>query len=172
MFARGQGGLGYSVPAAIGAAAARPNARIVTVAGDGAFSYTIGELATQAQYKQKIINVVINNGKLGWIKMWQELYFNNIVSVELEREGMVPGYAAAAQALGLLGIYVEKPNDIGPALDRAFAHDGPSVIEVRIDENATPIHSFKRRLQEKSTSPRVRPGTVYKLRDWKISPNL
>lgn len=172
LFARGQGGLGYSVPGAIGAAAIRPNARIVTVAGDGAFSYTIGELATQAQYNQRIVNVVINNGKLGWIQLWQELYFNNVQSAVLETQSVRPGYAAAGQALGLLGIYVEHPDEIGPALDRAFAHDGPSVVEVRIDDRATPIHSFKRRLREKSDTPFPRPGTVYKLREWKVSPDL
>ena len=172
LFARGQGGLGYAVPGAIGAAAVRPNARIVTVAGDGAFSYTIGELATMCQYNQKVVNVVINNGKLGWIQLWQELYFNNVQSVDLESQSSVPGYAGAAAALGLLGIYVEKPDEIGPALDRAFAHDGPSVVEVRIDDRATPIHSFKRRLREKSDTPFPRPGTVYRLRDWKVSPDL
>lgn len=172
LFARGQGGLGYSVPGAIGAAAVRPDARIVTVAGDGAFSYTIGELATQAQYNQRIVNIVINNGKLGWIQLWQELYFNNVQSAVLETQSVIPGYAGAAEALGLLGIYVEKPDEIGPALDRAFAHDGPSVVEVRIDDRATPIHSFKRRLREKTETPYPRPGTVYKLRDWKISPDL
>ena len=172
LFARGQGGLGYSVPGAIGAAAVAPDATVVTVAGDGAFSYTIGELATQAQYGQKVVNVVINNGKLGWIQLWQELYFNNVQSAVLETQSVKPGYAGAAQALGLLGIYVENPEDIGPALDRAFAHDGPSVVEVRIDDRATPIHSFKRRLREKSDTPFARPGTVYKLRDWKKSPDL
>ncbi|MGO4853295.1 thiamine pyrophosphate-binding protein [Phaeovulum sp. W22_SRMD_FR3] len=172
LFARGQGGLGYAVPGAIGAAATRPDARIVTVAGDGAFSYTIGELATQAQYNQRVVNVVINNGKLGWIQLWQEIYFGNVQSANLESQGSTPGYAAAAAGLGLLGIYVEKPDEIGPALDRAFAHDGPSVVEVRIDDRATPIHSFKRRMKEQNAKPRPRPGTVYKLRQYKISPDL
>ena len=173
VFARGQGGLGYSVPGAIGAATVMPEgARIVTLAGDGAFSYTIGELATQAQYGLRIVNVVINNGRLGWIQMWQELYFKNVQSAELERQGYVPGYAAAASGLGLKGIYVEKPDEIGAALDEAFAHDGPSVVEVRIDDRATPIHSFKRRMHEAEDKERPRPGTVYKLRDWKVSPDL
>ncbi|MDR7127657.1 thiamine pyrophosphate-binding protein, partial [Pseudotabrizicola sp. 4114] len=173
LYARGQGGLGYSVPGAIGAATVvAKGARVVTVAGDGAFSYTIGELATQAQYNQRIVNVVINNGKLGWIQLWQEIYFKNVQSAELETQSSVPGYAAAAQGLGLLGIYVDKPDDIGAALDRAFAHDGPSVVEVRIDDRATPIHSFKRRMREPEDKPRPRPGTVYKLRDWKVSPDL
>ncbi|MCE6953124.1 thiamine pyrophosphate-binding protein [Cereibacter sphaeroides] len=173
LFARGQGGLGYSVPGAIGAAAVAPKgARVVTLAGDGAFSYTIGELATQAQYGQKIVNIVINNGKLGWIQLWQEIFFKNVQSAELETQSVVPGYAAAASGLGLKGIYVSNPADIGAALDEAFAHDGPSVVEVRIDDRATPIHSFKRRMRESEDKPRPRPGTVYKLRDWKVSPDL
>ena len=172
LFARGQGGLGYSVPGAIGAAATRPGTRIVTVAGDGAFSYTVGELATQAQFNQRVVNVVINNGRLGWIQLWQEIFFKNVQSAMLEAEGVQPGFAAAARALGLKGFYVEDPAEIGAALDAAFAHDGPSVVEVRIDDRATPIHSFKRRMREGAETPRPRPGTVYKLRDWKVSPDL
>jgi acetolactate synthase-1/2/3 large subunit len=163
---------GYSPPAASGAAETRPDARIVTVAGDGAFSYTIGELATQAQRNQKVVNVVLNNGRLGWIQLWQEIFFKNVQSALLESQSCHPGFAAAASALGLAGFYAEKPEDIGPALDAAFAHDGPSVVEVRIDDLATPIHSFKRRMREGGDSPRPRPGTVYKLRDWKVSPDL
>ncbi len=172
LYARGQGGLGYSVPGAIGVAAIRPDVRVVTVAGDGAFSYTIGELATQAQNNQRIVNVVINNGRLGWIQLWQDVFFKNVQSAMLETHNMQPGYAAAGAALGLKGIYVEKPEEIAPALDEAFAHDGPSVVEVRIDDLATPIHSFKKRIKEGSDKPKPRPGTVYKLRDWKISPDL
>jgi acetolactate synthase-1/2/3 large subunit len=172
LFARGQGGLGYSVPGAIGAAATRPGTRIVTVAGDGAFSYTVGELVTQAQFNQRVVNVVINNGRLGWIQLWQEIFFKNVQSALLEAPGVTPNFAMAAQALGLKGFYVEDPAEIGAALDAAFAHDGPSVVEVRIDDRATPIHSFKRRMREGADKPRPRPGTVYKLRDWKISPDL
>lgn len=172
LYARGQGGLGYSTPAAIGAAEMRPGVRIVTVAGDGGFSYTIGELATQAQRNQRVVNIVLNNGRLGWIQLWQEIFFKNVQSALLESQSCQPNFAAAAAGLGLKGIYVEKPDDIGPALDEAFAHDGPSVVEIRIDDLATPIHSFKRRMREGGDSPRPRPGTVYKLRDWKTSPGL
>lgn len=171
LYARGQGGLGYSVPGAIGAAATRPEARVVTVSGDGAFSYTIGELATQLQQNQRVVNIVLNNGRLGWIQLWQQLYFGNVQSALLETQSARPGFAAASAGLGLLGIYVETPDQIEAALDQAFAHDGPSVVEFRINDLATPIHSFKRRLKE-GGQIRPRPGTVYKLRDWKISPEL
>ena len=176
VYARGQGGLGYSVPGAIGVAAVRPEVRVITVAGDGAFSYTVGELTTMAYNNQRVVNVVLNNGRLGWINLWQNIFFkNNVQSTMLETSESVPGYAAAAAALGLKGIYVEDPNDIGKALDEAFAHHGPSVVEVRISDLATPIHSFKRRMAqgaEDNAKELPLPGTVYKLRDWKISPDL
>lgn len=172
LYARGQGGLGYSTPAAIGAAETLPGTRIVTVAGDGAFSYTIGELATQSQRHQKVVNVVLNNGRLGWIQLWQEIFFKNVQSALLESQSCHPNFAAAGEALGLKGFYVETPDQLGPALDAAFAYDGPSVVEVRIDDLATPIHSFKRRMREGADAPRPRPGTVYKLRDWKVSPDI
>lgn len=83
-----------------------------------------------------------------------------------------PKKRPAARALGLKGTYVEKPGEIAAALDAAFGHDGPSLVEARIDDQATPIHSFKRRLSQDADQPRPRPGTVYKLREWKISPDL
>jgi acetolactate synthase-1/2/3 large subunit len=173
LFARGQGGLGYSVPAAIGAATVvMKGAHVVTVAGDGAFSYTVGELATQAMLNLPIINVVVNNGKLGWIHLWQEIFFDNNISCDLETQSTVPKYAKAATAMGLKGIYVTSPDEISGALDDAFAHQGPSVIEVRIDERATPLFSMKRRTEEPADNPRKRPGQVYRLRDWRVSPDL
>jgi acetolactate synthase-1/2/3 large subunit len=174
LYARGQGGLGYSVPAAIGAGCLQRDrgARVVTVAGDGGHSFAIGELASLAQERLPVVNIVLNNGTLGWLQMWQEFYFSNLrQSVDLATDGR-PDYAAAAEALGLLGIRVRMPEEIGPALDRAFAHPGPSVVEVLIDPRATPIHSFRRRLAAEPGRPMPRPGTVYELRAWKISPDL
>jgi len=173
LYARGQGGLGYSIPAAIGAAAVlgRDGGHVVTVAGDGGHSFAIGELATHAQNRMKVINVVLNNGILGWLQMWEEFYFSNLrQSVDLSFDGG-PNYAAAAEALGLKGIRVKSPDQIDAALDQAFAHDGPVVLEVLIDPRATPIHGFRRRLgQPGKVQPR--PGTVYELREWKKSPDI
>ena len=174
LYARGQGGLGYAIPAAIGAGAVqqtRDGGRVITVSGDGGHSYAIGELATLAQNGMRVINIVLNNGTLGWLQMWQEFFFSNLrQSVDLGFAGK-PDYAAAASAMGLKGIQVRRPEDIEAALDEAFAFDGASVVEVLIDPRATPIHSFRRRLAEPG---RVlpRPGTVYELRAWKISPSL
>jgi acetolactate synthase-1/2/3 large subunit len=169
LFARGQGGLGYAVPAALGAAAARPGKRVVTVNGDGGFSYAIGELATHAQHRTQTIHIVLNNGKLGWLQMWQHLYFEGLrQSVDLETKETIPDLAGAAAALGCVGISVRQPSELAGAFHRAFAASGPVVVDVRIDSDATPIRSFRRRLREGKFYPR--PGTVYELRPWTRSP--
>src|SRR5580658_3294578 len=169
LFARGQGGLGYSVPAAIGAAVARPGDRIVTVSGDGAFSYAIGELATHAQLGTNSVHVVLNNGMLGWLSMWEQFFFDGLhQSVDLENSRVRPSFAAAARALGCEGITVEDPAELGGAFDAAFAADGPAVVEVRVDPASTPVHSYRRRLAEGGSHPR--PGSAYELRPWLVSP--
>jgi acetolactate synthase I/II/III large subunit len=171
LFARGQGGLGYAVPAAIGACAARPGDRVVTVSGDGGFSYAIGELATHAQLGTRSTHIVLNNGSLGWLAMWQRLYFGDLrLSVDLEGPSARPSFAGAAQSLGCPAFAVERPADLAGALDAALASDGPAVIEVRIDPAATPIHSFRRRLDEGGTLPR--PGTVVRVPAWHRSPSF
>jgi acetolactate synthase-1/2/3 large subunit len=171
LFARGQGGLGYAVPAAIGAAMARPQNRIVTVSGDGGFSYALGELATHAQIGTRSVHIVLNNGSLGWLAMWQRLYFDGLrLSVDLEGPSAVPSFAGVARSLGCHGETVEKPSDLGAVLDAAFAAERPAVIEVRVDPEATPIHSFRRRLAEGGSQPR--PGTVYRLPAWRRSPQI
>jgi len=167
LFARGQGGLGYAVPAAIGAAVARPGDRVVTVSGDGGFSYAIGELATHAQLGSRTTHIVLNNGSLGWLAMWQRMFFGGLrQSVDLQTPP--PAFAEAARGLGCAGFHADEPSGIGEALDAAFATDGPAVVEVRVDPSATPIHSYRRRLEQGGTHPR--PGTVYQLPAWRRSP--
>lgn len=174
IYARGQGGLGYASPAAIGAAAVlrKQGGRVVTVAGDGGHAFAVGELATLAQNRMRVVNVVINNGTLGWLQMWQEVFFKDLrKSVDLA-VGDKPDFAAAGTAMGLLGLKVHSPDQLDAALDEAFSYDGPSLVEVMIDPRATPIHSFRRRQADKSPKPPVRPGTVYELRDWKLAVDL
>ncbi|SRR5712692_7180602 len=170
LFARGQGGLGYSVPAAIGASAARPKGRVVTVSGDGGFSYAIGELATHAQHGLHTVNVVLNNGTLAWLAIWQRLFFEGLrESVDLTTAAGPPDFAAAARALGCEGIRVEQPSELADAMQEAFACSQPVVVDVRTDPMATPVHSYRRRLAEGKSYPR--PGTVYELPPWRRSPD-
>jgi len=174
LYARGQGGLGYASPAAIGAAAVlqRRGGRVVTLAGDGGHAFAVGELATLAQNRMRVVNIVINNGTLGWLQMWQEVFFEDLrKSVDLA-VGDKPDFAAAGTAMGLLGLKVMRPEELDAALDAAFAHDGPSLVEVMIDPRATPIHSFRRRMEDPNPKAPVRPGTVYELRQWKLASEL
>jgi acetolactate synthase-1/2/3 large subunit len=178
IYARGQGGLGYASPAAIGAAAVQKTlgtgGRVVTVAGDGGHSFAVGELATLAQNNMRVVNVVINNGTLGWLQMWQEVFFKDLrKSVDLNATPTSPpDFAGAGTAMGLLGLKVSKPEELDAALDAAFAHEGPSLVEVLIDPKATPIHSFRRRFADPNPKAPVRPGTVYELREWKLAVDL
>jgi acetolactate synthase-1/2/3 large subunit len=170
LFARGLGGLGYSLPAAVGAAVARPKGRIVTISGDGGFSYSIGEIATLAQYGMNVVNIVLNNGKLGWLQMWQHLHYEGLrQSVDLERPGHPPDFAGAGAALGGVGFKADTAEELADALDGAFAASGPVVVDIRIDADATPIPSYVKRLQSGKHFPR--PGTVYQLREWTQSPD-
>jgi acetolactate synthase-1/2/3 large subunit len=169
LFARGQGGLGYAVPAAIGAAVARPEGRVVTVSGDGGVSYAIGELATHAQHGLRTINVVLNNGTLAWLAIWQKLFFEGLrQSVDLTTEAGPPDFASAAKALGCDGIRVDQPSELKDAMRFAFECPGPVVVDIRTDPVATPVHGYRRRLDEGKTYPR--PGTVYQLPPWRRSP--
>src|SRR5258706_39774 len=169
LFARGQGGLGYAVPAAIGAAMARPGDRIITVSGDGAFSYAIGELATHAQIGSKSVHIVLNNGTLAWLAMWEQFFFDGLrQSVDLESQQTRPSFASAARALGCEGITVESPGGLGAAFAMAFTADRPTVVDVRVDPASTPIHSYRRRLAEGGSHPR--PGSTYELPPWRMSP--
>jgi acetolactate synthase I/II/III large subunit len=170
LFARGLGGLGYSLPAAVGAAVARPKGRIVTISGDGGFSYSIGEIATLAQYGMNVVNIVLNNGKLGWLQMWQHLHYEGLrQSVDLERPGHPPDFAGAGAALGGAGFKADTAEELADALDGAFAASGPVVVDIRIDADATPIPSYVKRLESGKHFPR--PGTVYQLREWTQSPD-
>lgn len=165
LFARGLGGLGYAVPAAIGAACVTPAARVVTVSGDGAISYALGELASHAQHGLKTTHVVLNNGTLGWLRVWQHLFFEKLnQSVELESERVHPSLAGVTTALGGTGIAVSAPGELEPALRRALTADGPALVDVRCAEWATPVHGYRRRLDEGGSYPR--PGTVYEARPW------
>jgi acetolactate synthase-1/2/3 large subunit len=165
LFARGLGGLGYAIPAAIGAATATERGRVITVSGDGGASYALGELATHAQHGLDSTHVVLNNGALGWLKVWQHLFFDGLSqSVELESDTGRASFAGVARALGCAAHLVTEPIELSAVFDEAKATTGPTLIEVRCQEWATPVHGYRRRLAAQTTHPR--PGTVYEARAW------
>ncbi len=129
----GLGAMGFELPAAMGAQVARPNAPVWSIAGDGGFQMTSQELATIAQENLPIKIALFNNGHLGMVKQWQELFFDNHL-----KEVPIPGpeYVKLANAYGIQAKRVEHQEDVMPALRVAQQHDGPYLIEFVVNPNA------------------------------------
>ena len=127
----GQGAMGFEVPAALGMQAARPEATIWSIAGDGGFQMTLQELITAAEEKLPVKYALINNGHLGMVRQWQEMYFDNHLKAV-----PVPGpdYMKLAEAYGLGAVRVSEQEEVLPALRKAKAHDGPFLIEFVVDQ--------------------------------------
>jgi len=136
----GLGTMGYGVPAAIGAKAARPDAAVVCVDGDGCFQMTCQELATAALERLPIVTVVINNGWLGMVRQWQELFYAERFA-ETHLTHAVPDYAQLAEAYGCAGFTVETEAELEEAYAAAFAAGRSAVVDVRCDpdENCYPM---------------------------------
>lgn len=120
------GSMANALPQAIGIQAAQPERQVVALCGDGGFTMLMGDLITLVQEKLPVKTVVFNNGVLGFVA----LEMKAAGFVELGTDLKNPNFAAMANAMGILGIRVEDPGDLVGALDRAFAHDGPVVIDV------------------------------------------
>ena len=129
----GQGAMGFEVPAALGMQAARPDATVWSIAGDGGFQMTLQELVTAAEEKLPVKYALINNGHLGMVRQWQEMYFDNHLKAV-----PVPGpdYIKLAEAYGVGAVRVSEQEEVLPALLKAKAHDGPFLIEFVVDQQA------------------------------------
>ena len=128
----GLGTMGYGVPAAIGAKAARPDATVVCVDGDGCFQMTSQELATSVLEDLPIVVVLVNNGYLGMVRQWQDMFFEERFS-QIELTHHLPDYAALAEAYGARGFTVESADDLERALAEALACGRTAVVDCRVD---------------------------------------
>ena len=129
----GQGAMGFEVPAALGMQAAKPDATVWSIAGDGGFQMTLQELVTAAEEKLPVKYALINNGHLGMVRQWQEMYFDNHLKAV-----PVPGpdYVKLAEAYGVGAVRVSDQEEVLPALRQAKAHNGPFLIEFVVDQQA------------------------------------
>jgi acetolactate synthase-1/2/3 large subunit len=135
----GLGSMGFGLPSAIGAQFARPDKLVFAVVGDGGFQMSIPELSTIASYGLPIKIVVMNNGYLGMVRQWQELFYNNRLSaVELDS---FPDAEKLAGAYGFKGRTVEKPHELAAALKAAVDEPGPYLLNVKVSpyENVYPM---------------------------------
>jgi len=135
----GLGSMGFGLPAAIGAQFACPDKLVFAIVGDGGFQMSIPELATIANHGLPIKIVVVNNGYLGMVRQWQELFYNNRLSqVELNS---FPDVTKLAGAYGFTGRTVEKVSELAPALEEAVRENGPYLLNIRVSpfENVYPM---------------------------------
>jgi acetolactate synthase I/II/III large subunit len=128
----GLGTMGYGIPAAIGAKAARPEATVVCVDGDGCFQMTCQELATSVLENLPIVVVLVNNGHLGMVRQWQDMFFEERFS-QVALTHHVPDYAALAEAFGARGFTVESADELHDALEEALGCGSTAVVDCRVD---------------------------------------
>jgi acetolactate synthase-1/2/3 large subunit len=138
----GLGTMGFALPAAIGAQMGLPEEQVWVTAGDGGFQMNIQELATVVQEKLPIKIAILNNGYLGMVRQWQQLFFEGRYS---GTPLLGPDFARVAEAYGIPGLTVREKSEVVPAIAQATSTDGPMLIDFRI-------------VQEENVYPMVAPG--------------
>ena len=129
----GLGTMGYGLPAAIGAKMGMPESEVWTIIGDGGFQMSSNELATCVQEQLDINIAVINNGYLGMVRQWQDLFHQKNYS---EVEILGPDFIKLAEAYGATGIRVTRDDEIVPAIEKARSIPGPVLIEFVVEPEA------------------------------------
>jgi acetolactate synthase I/II/III large subunit len=135
----GLGTMGFGLPAAMGAAVACPDTPVVCLAGDGSVQMNSQELATCVTEKIPVKTFIMNNGYLGMVRQWQELFWDRRYSgVDM---GTSPDFAKLADAYGALGMRITKKEELVEGMKTALAADGPVVVDVAVtkEENCYPM---------------------------------
>ena len=127
----GLGTMGFGLPAAIGAAFAKPGSEIWLICGDGGFQMTQSELSTAAQEGVKVNVALINNGYLGMVRQWQELFYERRYSETPMRS---PDFVKIAEAHGLTSMRVSERSQVIPAIQAARVADGTTLIDFRVEK--------------------------------------
>ena len=129
----GLGTMGFSIPAAIGAKVGRPDRTVWAVDGDGCFQMTAQELVTATVERIPIKVALLNNSYLGMVRQWQEMFYDERYS-EVYLHSTCPDYVKWAEAMGCVGIRVESPEEVEPAIEKANSiNDRTVVVEFRTD---------------------------------------
>ena len=130
----GLGTMGFAVPAAVGAKTGRPDATVWAVDGDGCFQMTAQELVTASSEKIPVKIAILNNAYLGMVRQWQELFYDERYS-EVYLSPDLPDYVKWAEAMGCVGLRVDKAEEVVPAIELANSiNDRPVVIDFRVDQ--------------------------------------
>ncbi len=134
----GLGTMGFGLPAAIGAQIARPEALVIDIDGDSSFNMTMAELSTAVQNELPIKVCILNNGYMGMVRQWQELFYRKRYAYSHLRN---PDYAEFARAVGAVGLTVKSKEQAGPAIEQMLREDKPCVVDfhVEAEENVLPM---------------------------------
>ena len=134
----GLGTMGFSLPASVGAAFARTDVPIVSISGDGGIQMNIQEMATIVQYKLPVKIFILNNGYLGMVRQWQELFWKKRYS-SVEMTG--PNYVKLAEAYGMPGYSASRTEEVEGAIRRALDTPGPVLVEFKVvkEDNVYPM---------------------------------
>jgi acetolactate synthase-1/2/3 large subunit len=135
----GLGTMGFGLPAAMGAQLALRNQQVVAVVGDGGFQMTNQELATAVQYDLPVKVVIMNNGYLGMVRQWQEMFYDRTYSeVDIS---VAPDFVKLAEAYGAKGFRAERPAELREVMEAALRHEGVAVMDIRVskEENVFPM---------------------------------
>jgi acetolactate synthase-1/2/3 large subunit len=127
----GLGTMGFALPAAIGVKAARPEADVWVVVGDGGFQMTMCELATMVQENLKVNIAIINNGYLGMIRQWQEFFYDRNYEAS---PILSPNFVKLADAFGIRSVAVTQRSQVVPTVEMAHNHQGPVLIDFQVEQ--------------------------------------
>jgi acetolactate synthase I/II/III large subunit len=131
--------MGFGLPAALGAQLALPNQQVIAVVGDGGFQMTNQELATAVQYHLPVKVIIMNNGYLGMVRQWQEMFYDRTYSeVDIS---VAPDFVKLADAYGAAGFRAKKPGELREVMEAALKHEGVAVVDVVVakEENVFPM---------------------------------
>ncbi len=144
----GLGTMGFGLPAGIGAKVGRPDKEVFVIDGDGSFVMTMQEIITAAQYTVPVRVAIINNGYLGMVRQWQELFYDKRYSeVDLSFQ---PDFVRLAEAMGAVGFRAEKPSEVREIIEEAMkVDDKPVILDFAVD-------------REENVLPMVPPGKSYR----------
>jgi len=143
----GLGTMGFGLPAAIGAQVGCPGRTVIDIDGDHSFNMTMTELCTAVENKLPIKVCILNNGYMGMVRQWQELFYNKRYSKSYLSN---PDYAEVARALGAVGYTVDKKADVPKVIAQALKEKQPCVVDFRIEreENVWPMVAAGKSLDE------------------------
>lgn len=129
----GLGTMGFGLGAAIGSKIARPDKRVINIAGDGSFKMNMQELATISKYNIPIIQLVLNNSTLGMVRQWQRLFYNNRISYT----DITPDvdFCKLAEAFGIKSMVIRSNEEVEEVLTKALSLNVPVVIDCIIDHD-------------------------------------